>query len=104
MVLMLFFDLEWEAGPYSAGMGKKLIPTPPASAIRFVQDSAKDTVSASFIYLPYDTEPANSAYTEVRVNSWSIKEFEALAMQNLARFGAMDCFNAAPERRSAMVA
>jgi len=87
--------LEWEAPPF---LGGKLVPTPPNSAIRLVHDHANQVVTASFIYLPFDTDVSSAGFAESPISSWSTSEFKALAMDNLGRYaGARECFDQAPK-------
>lgn len=88
-----YYGLEWEAPPF---LGGKLLPTPPTSAIRFVYDDEADTVSASFIYLPFDKEPSAAGFLESPIKAWSRADFMQATTEALARFGAEECFSRSP--------
>jgi len=95
-----YFDLEWEAPGF---LGGKLLPTPPLSAIRFVLDDVKGTVSASFLAMSFDTNftSESAEYVEFAIDSWDIDKFHNLAINNLKRHpGAESCFQLAPEQQT----
>merc|ERR1712070_291743 len=92
-----YFDLEWEAPPFQGG---KLIPTPPTSALRFVMDHDAQTVTASFVYIPFDQPIEESSFKESPIKTWKMKQFVSAAMTKLRSFsGAEECFRKPPMRK-----
>jgi hypothetical protein len=98
-IVALLGLLEWEAPPFTGGkLSSKLLPTPPMSALRFVYDDESDTVSASFIYVPYGEDPSAAAFKESSIKTWSRADFMQATQEGLVRTGAEECFSISPYR------